>query len=96
MFGQKPRLPINVMQQTDTDPAKDNYSEYLESWKRGMDDKFATVLSNLTAIKTKDTYRKLHSGPCLGVLEPGDHFLIRNLTPRGGPGKLKTCMSKTL
>ena len=54
-----------------------------------MVDECATVLINLTAIETKSAYRKLHSGPCLGVLEPSDHFLIRNLTTIGGPGERK-------
>ena len=89
MRGQKTRLPINVMQQIDIDPEQGNYREYLKSWKRGMGDECATVLINLTAIETKSSYRKLHSGPCLGVLEPSDHFLIRNLTTIGGPGERK-------
>ena len=89
MLGQKSRLLINVMQQIDIDPEQGNYSEYLKSWKRGIVDECATVLINLTAIETKSAYRKLHSGPCLGVLEPSDHFLIRNLTTIGGPGERK-------
>lgn len=89
MLGQKSRLPINVMQQIGIDPEQGNYSEYLKSWKRGMVDECATVLINLTAIEAKSAYRKLHSGPCLGVLEPSDHFLIRNLTTIGGPRERK-------
>ena len=94
MLRRKPYLPRDVLLETDTFPVKRNYSEYLETWKRGMKDVFYTALKNSTARKTNDAERKLHSGPYLGVLEPGDHSLIRNLTPRGGPGKLRSFGSK--
>ena len=73
MFGQKPYLPIDVMLQTGIDPAKDNYNEYLESWKRKIEDASATAFKDSTDRKTKDAERKLHSGPCIGILKPGRH-----------------------
>lgn len=70
------------MLQTDTDPAKRNYSKYLENWNRGMEDGFYTALKNSTSWKIKDAKRKLHSEPCSGVFEPGDNG--------GGPGQLRS------
>lgn len=39
------------MLKTDTDPAKNSYSEYLETSKRGMEDTFVTALKNSTTRK---------------------------------------------
>ena len=54
MFAQIPHFPMKVMLQIDIDPAKSNYSEYLESWKRGMDNESAIALNNLTSYLLKD------------------------------------------
>lgn len=88
-FHEIPFLPIDVSLQTDTDPTKGNFSEYLESWKRGTKDAFVLAFKDSTARKTKNVERKLYSGPCLGDLKSSDHVLIRRLTPRGGSGRLR-------
>ena len=36
-----------------------------------------------------DKGRKLQAGQCLDQLEQGDKVLVRNLTPKGGTGKVR-------
>ena len=55
-----------------------------------MEGAFEVALTKSTGRKEKDFQRKLKSGPCLGILEPGDKVLVRNLSPIGGPGKLRS------
>ena len=88
MFGRKPRLPIDLILRSEDSPPRRNDKEYLESWKKEMEVAFEVALTKSTGTKEKDVQRKLKSRLCLGILEPGDKVLVRNLSPRWGPGKL--------
>ena len=54
-----------------------------------MEDAYAVALQNSTCRKEHDKERKLQAGQCLDKLDQGDKILVRNLTPRVGPGKLR-------
>ena len=54
-----------------------------------MEDAYAAALQNSAYRKEYDKERKIRAGQCLDKLEQGDKVLVRNLTPRGGPGKLR-------
>ena len=89
MFGTKPRLPIDLILRTREDSlSKFHYKVYLESWEN-MEGVSDVALIKSSGWKGKDVLKKLKSGPCLGFLEPGDKVWVRNLLPRGDPGKLK-------
>ena len=87
MFGRKPRLPIDLIFRSEKDsPPRFNHKEYLETWKKEMEGAFELALTKSTGRKEKDVQGKLKLGPCLGILEPGDKILVRNLSPRGVQG----------
>ena len=90
LFGRKPRLPTDLIHPTEEDFSPwFNHKGYLESWKKEMEGAFEAALTKSTGRKEKDR-RKLKSGSCLGILKSGEKVLIRNLSPRGGSGKLRS------
>ena len=54
-----------------------------------MEDAYAVALQNSTCRKEHDKERKLQAGQCLDKLDQVDKILVRNLTPRVGPGNLR-------
>ena len=89
LFGRPPRLPIDLILGTDDqlDSTIDT-RKYAESWKTAM--QTAYQLANKSAMKScargKRSYdRRLN----FTKLQVGDRVLVRNLTPRDGPGKLR-------
>ena len=86
MFGRKPRLPIDLILWSEDSPPRCNHKEYLESWKKEMEIAFEVALTKSTGRKEKDMQRKLKSG--LGILQPGNKVLVRNMSPSEGTGKL--------
>ncbi|KAJ7998297.1 hypothetical protein DPEC_G00221230 [Dallia pectoralis] len=61
---------------------------YMEEWKRGMQEAHEIVQQN--AKKSAERGKRHYDGKVRSsVLYPGDRVLVRNLTPRGGTGKLR-------
>ena len=89
MFGRNPRLLIDIILQTEADPPHSTHRQYLENWKEVIEDAYAAALQNLTYRKEHDKEKTLQARQRLDKLEQGDKVLLRNLTPRGGPGKLR-------
>ena len=96
MFGRKPKLPIDILLQTEGDPPKGSHKEYLEKWKKEMGDAFEIALQKSTERKNKDAERKIPAWGTSKELEVNDHVLVKNLTPRGGPGKLRSFWEQDL
>ena len=86
MFGRSPRLPIDVI--FGLGGGKDG--GYAENWATRMEEAYmlAQEKSEQAAKKAGKYYNR--KGCRSSVLKPGDRVLVRNLSERGGPGKLRS------
>ena len=89
LFGRQSRLPIDLIFKIKTPSTKQEYSQFVKQWKDAMKEAYqrAGRKINERGLRAKKTYdRWVRSS----VLEPGDRVLVRNLSERGGPGKLRS------
>ena len=88
LFGRTPRLPIDLVFNL-KDCAQGDYNTYVQNWQHDMKEAYQIAQQNATKTteRGKEYYNRRVSG---GVLQPGDRVLVRNLTERGGPGKLRS------
>ena len=88
LFGRTPRLPIDLVFNL-KDCAQEDYNTYVQNWQHDMKEAYQIAQQNATKTteRGKEYYNRRVSG---GVLQPGDRVLVRNLTERGGPGKLRS------
>ena len=94
LFGRSPRLPIDVIFGTKP-TAYSSYPAYVKEWQEAMKEAYgiATKKSRLSGLRGKKQYdRRVHSP----VLQPGDRVLVRDLSERGGPGKLRSYWEDTI
>ena len=85
LFGREPRLPIDTLLCDITDQRKEDFSS---KWQTAMKEAYEIAYKNSEKHKLSDRARR-NAGKKSAVLEPNDRVLLRNLTPRGGPGKLR-------
>lgn len=88
LFGHSPRLPIDVLFGLDTSSPSMNKSEYLEVWKRGMQEAQEIAREHVKKASERNKRNYDQRVRCTD-LDSGSRVLVRNLTPRGGPGKLR-------
>ena len=94
LFGRSPRLPVDVIFGIEPN-ASLNYPTYVKEWQSAMKEAYtlASKRSESSGQKGKKQYdRKVNSS----VLQPGDRVLVRNLSKRGGPGKLRSYWEETV
>lgn len=80
LYGRSPRLPVDM--------PFCNQKEYVQKWKYGMEEayKIARECAQKSADRSKNNFdNKVRSN----TLQQGGRVLVKNLTPRGGPGKLR-------
>lgn len=87
MFGRKPRLPIELFN-LKPPPGFISYPEYVKKWRNVISEayKVASETAQRNAQRGKKQYDKKVRNI---VLMPGDRVLVRNMSERGGPGKLR-------
>lgn len=89
LFGRAPRLPIDVLFRLTPETGTPDHQQYMKKLKNGMREAYEITRENAkkSAERGKRHYdNKVRSS----VLEKGDRVLVRNMTPRGGTGKLRS------
>lgn len=95
LFGRSPRLPVDMLFGLYSETDFSDHRDYVEKWRKGMEQAYSIANENAkkAAEKGKRHYdTKVRSS----VLQPGERVLVKNLTPRGGPGKLRDYWEDTV
>ena len=89
MFGREPRLPIDMIMQNQLETSQKSRNKYIENWRKQL--KAATKIANEKSSQSRQKHAKRINTkiPFYVKLKKDDLVLVRNLTPRGGTGKLR-------
>lgn len=95
MYGRHPRLPIDLLFGLVQEEGFTTPRGYAERWADQMTEAFriATQNSKQRSLRNKEYYDQKAS--CI-ILRPGDRVLLRNMSQRGGPGKLHSYWEPTI
>ena len=89
MFGRAPRLPIDIIFGLKPPVGYSTYPECVRNWRRAVKEAYdlASAQAKKNALLGKQQYHKKVKHDT--ALCEGDRVLVRNITERGGPGKLR-------
>ena len=89
LFGRSPRLPIDLAFNLKEKDEPTSYPQYVAKWRMAMHEAY-TKASTAAKINKQRGKKHYDSKVRSSVLEPGDRVLVHNLSPTGGPGKLRS------
>lgn len=89
LFGRSPSLPVDLMFGLSREETGMNHSEYTEKWKVVMKEAYELARQNISK-SAGDAKKQYDRKVRFSNLQPGDRVLVRNLSERGCPGKLRS------
>ena len=90
LFGRESRLPIDAIMPIEAEKlTRKTYDRFVKNWKESLRQAHQVANQNISKAAAANK-RQYDRGISHVLIEVGDKVLLRNLTPRGGTGKMRS------
>ena len=93
LYGQHPRLPVDLLFGLLESTGSVTHKGYVEKWSKRMTEAYKIANKTSLSSSAKSYYDQKARGV---VLKSGDRVLVRNMGEGGGPGKLRSYWEKKI